>query len=161
MKWLNCEKIRMLLVVFLAAIALSGGSAKADFTFGEPTNLGPMVNCTAYNFAPCISENGLKIYYSCSSDIDVQTGDILVGTREAVDEPWSEPMNLVPNVNSPRNEMEPAISANELELYFVRGNEYPNILVAKRSSKEEPWDSPIALLELGYGREPDISPDGL
>ncbi len=39
MKWLNCARIRLMLVGFVAAIVLSGGGrANADFTFGTPAN---------------------------------------------------------------------------------------------------------------------------
>ena len=34
MKWLNCKKMKVLLVVFVAAIVLGGGNANADFIFG-------------------------------------------------------------------------------------------------------------------------------
>ncbi len=33
-KWLNGYRIRLVLVVFVAAIVLGGGNAKADFIFG-------------------------------------------------------------------------------------------------------------------------------
>jgi N-acetylneuraminic acid mutarotase len=39
MKWLNCEKMRLMLIVFVAAIVLGGGSANADFTWTQKTNM--------------------------------------------------------------------------------------------------------------------------
>ena len=39
MKWLNCEKIRMLFVVFVAAIVLGGGIAKADFVWTQRSDM--------------------------------------------------------------------------------------------------------------------------
>ena len=42
MKWFNCSKVRSISVVFVAAVVLDGVTANADFTFGEPVNLGAM-----------------------------------------------------------------------------------------------------------------------
>ena len=39
MKWVNGHRMKLILLGFVAALALNGGSAKADFTFGESTNL--------------------------------------------------------------------------------------------------------------------------
>ena len=42
MKWFDGSKISLMLVGFVVGLLVSGGgSAKADFTFGTPTNLGP------------------------------------------------------------------------------------------------------------------------
>ncbi len=43
MKWLNCEKIRLFLVVFVAAIVFDG-SARADFTWAKKTDM-PTPRC--------------------------------------------------------------------------------------------------------------------
>jgi hypothetical protein len=37
--------------------------AKADFTFGEPKNMEPPVNSSAYDGAPSISTAGLELYF--------------------------------------------------------------------------------------------------
>jgi hypothetical protein len=39
MKWVNGHRMKLILLGFVAALALNGGSANADFTFGESTNL--------------------------------------------------------------------------------------------------------------------------
>jgi hypothetical protein len=61
MKWSNCDRMR-LLVVFVAVIVFSGGSAKADFKFGEPVNLGPPFSSSSGEAIDCISSDGLEMY---------------------------------------------------------------------------------------------------
>ena len=63
MKRLNDSRKRCVLIGFVAAVVLGGGSAKADFTFGEVTNLGPPVNSLARDYAPTISADGLSLYF--------------------------------------------------------------------------------------------------
>jgi hypothetical protein len=58
----NCAKIRIVFVGFMAAIVLGGGSAKADFTFGQPVNLGSVVNGDQWEYGHCISADGLELY---------------------------------------------------------------------------------------------------
>ncbi|MBN2130159.1 MAG: PD40 domain-containing protein [Sedimentisphaerales bacterium] len=44
-------------------------AAQADFAFGEPTNLGPTVNSSSDDGAPCISPDGLELYFCSNPDI--------------------------------------------------------------------------------------------
>jgi hypothetical protein len=83
-----------------------------------------------------------------------------VARRETINDPWQEPVNLGPNVNSSASEIEPSISADGLELYFASLADW-NTRVCTRPSKDAPWGSPIVLLELGGAWRPDISADGL
>ena len=53
----------IVLLAFVAAIVVGGGNAIADFTFGEPTNLGPRINSPADECLGCISEDGLSLYF--------------------------------------------------------------------------------------------------
>ena len=63
---LLCSSIRMVLLGFVAALVVGGGSAKADFIFGTPTNLGPTVNSSAVDECPWISADGLELFF-CST----------------------------------------------------------------------------------------------
>ena len=62
MKLLNGEKMKKMLVGVIAALVLSGGNVRADFTFGAPTNLGPVVNGQSDEQMPSISADGLELY---------------------------------------------------------------------------------------------------
>jgi hypothetical protein len=95
-------------------------------------------------------------------------------------EPWSNPINLGPVVNSPFDDRFPAISKNGLSLYIsstrpggVNGANPGNILeiwVSQRASLDNPWETPINLDAFNSEpvinwigsdtRAPDFSPDG-
>jgi hypothetical protein len=151
MKWLNCEKIRMLLVVFVAAIVLSGGwRAKAEIIMSEPINVGPVIN-DAGNVQECdFSSDGLKLYF-CGS------GGIRVATRESTESDWSERGPVI------ITGVDPAISPDDLELYFdIWGDWY--LRVATRPSKDEPWGNPVKIgppVGSYDAYTADISADGL
>lgn len=161
MKWSNCAEIKLVLVGIVAAIVFGGGSAKGDFTIGEPVNLGPVIN-DAYDVQECdFSHDGLELYFSAAN----RPGgygryDLWVARRETINDPWQEPVNLGPNVNSSGGEIEPSISSDGLELYFAFVDD-PYTRVCRRASKDVPWGSPLLLLELGEAWRPDISADGL
>jgi hypothetical protein len=81
---------------------------------------------------------------------------------------WGPPVNLGPFVNSKYNEQRPAISRNNLSLYFISDN--PNgfgsfdIWVSHRTSVDTPWGTPQNLgpniNTSGYESAPTFSPDG-
>jgi N-acetylneuraminic acid mutarotase len=64
MKWLNCEKIRLMLVVFVAVVVLGGRSAKADLTWTQKadmptprwTQTSAVVNGKIYVIGGCTSQ---------------------------------------------------------------------------------------------------------
>ncbi|MHC4216282.1 MAG: hypothetical protein ACYSWP_23260, partial [Planctomycetota bacterium] len=53
--------IPMLMIIFVACIY---ESAKADFRFGSYTNLGSPVNTSRSDGTPCISPDGLSLYFT-------------------------------------------------------------------------------------------------
>ena len=58
------SKIIVLLIGFCAALLVGAGSTKADFIWGTPTNLGPIVNAGSSDARPCISADGLSVYFN-------------------------------------------------------------------------------------------------
>ena len=174
MKWLNSQRIRLVLIGFMAAIVFGGGNARADFTFGEPVNLGPTVNGDSFDQKPCISVDGLSLYFASDrpGGYDEAMDDIWLSTRPTVDDPWGPPENLGSVVNSEVGEFHPSISGDELELYFERfesgtGSDIYrfSIWMTKRATKDAPWEQP-AQVDLtvpdGYmAAAPSISSDGL
>jgi hypothetical protein len=104
MKWLNDYRMRLVVVGFVAAIVLGGGIANADFTFGEPTNLGPTVNTLYGDGNSCISADGLSLYFCDVPFIPKPGGygggDLWVTTRDTTDDEWGTRMNLGPTVNT-------------------------------------------------------------
>ena len=120
MKWLNGYRMRLVLIGFVAAVVLGGtGRARADFTFGEPKNLGPNVNSSSSDYGVSISADNLTLFLD-SDRPDWGDYDLYVSTRETTENEWSQAVNLGPIVNSPttRNESCPSISVDGLELFF-------------------------------------------
>jgi hypothetical protein len=173
MKRLNCEKIGLMLVVFVAAIVLGGGSVNADFIFGEPTLLEPPNNSEFTVYGCSFSSDGLELYFSAGPYQGNAGGkvygtrdiwDIWLSTRKTLNDLWEEPVNLGPNINSSENDYEPAISPNGLELYFVRECNTSYILAAKRPTKDAPWGSAVPLgppVNSYLADCPEFSADGL
>jgi Tol biopolymer transport system component len=126
------------------------------FTFGEPTNLGPTVNSLALDKGPSISNEGLTLFFYSGSNRLGSYGstDLWVTTRVTVDDPWSEPVNLGPNVNSSYHERNPSISADGLSLYFssdrpggpfFSGFHPWDLWVTTRATVDDPWSEPVNL----------------
>ena len=118
MKWLNCCRMKVALVGIAAAIVFGGGRAEADFTFGEPVNLGPTVNGPDHDQMPSISADGLELYFMSRRPGGSGDWDIWVSRRETTNDSWSEPENIGPTVNGSGEDWAPCISADGLELYF-------------------------------------------
>ncbi len=136
MKWLSSYRMRLVLVGFNAAIMLGDGSARADFTFGEPTNLGPTVNSLYQEWDPDISANGLLLFFHSDRTGGYGTHDIWVARRKTPDDSWEEPFNLGPPVNSSYYDGGPALSGDGKTLYFMsdRPGEY---------GASDIWQAPI------------------
>jgi hypothetical protein len=148
MKWLNCAKIRFVLVGFVVSIVISGDvSTYADFTFSTPVEVEPPIWYSGYDpQGCCFSRDGLELYFSTRGRGSNGSFDIWVATRESVDAPWGEPVNLGSKVNSPAGKPELTISHDGLELYFTLYGESPYIIqVFSRPSKDAPWSKPEPL----------------
>ena len=169
MKRLNDDRMRLVLIGFVAAIVLVSGSAKADFTFGEPVNLGPPVNSSVGDYGPSVSADGLSIYFASKRSDGYGSNDLWLATRPTTNDPWGEPANLGPTVNTEHREQHPEISADGLELFFFSdrpgGYGVRDIWVSTRETKDDDWGSPVNLGPLVNSLADEISPstssDGL
>jgi len=115
--------------------------------WGIPTNLGPAVNSTSDDQGPCLTADGLSLYFFSTRPGGSGLQDIWVTTRPSISSPWDEPVNLGPTVNSYDLDADISISPDELTLFFAswgrpgsRGR--LDIWFMTRASKEEPWDRP-------------------
>lgn len=90
-----------------------------DAPWGEPENLGTPVNSAGLDGTPCPTPDGLELYLSCK---DRPGGygsyDIWVCRRGKPDDPWGEPVNLGPMVNTTAGECYPRLSADGRVLFF-------------------------------------------
>jgi hypothetical protein len=164
MKRLDDYRMRLVLVGIVAGIVFGGGRAKADFDFGEPTNLGPTINSAYADGSACVSSDGLELYFMSERDGGFGKQDIWLATRETSNDAWRQPVNLGSNINSLNGEYQPAISSDGLEFYFTRVLDNPNIFVSTRPSKDAPWTPAVPLgppVSSYFGFCPEISSDGL
>ncbi len=172
MKWLNGDRMRMVLVGVVAVIVLGGGNANADFTFGESTNLGPAVNSSSSEYGLSISADGLSLFFD-SDRPDMGTYDIYVSTRETTADNWGPAVSVGPNINIERSQACPSVSVDGLELFLSSpfwqsgwtqfGG--ADLWVSRRSSVMDPWSVPESLGAVvntaSHDTEPSISADGL
>ena len=90
-----------------------------DGTWGPATNLSAL-NRPGGDAGPFITPDGLAIYFFSARAGGVGTAQGLwMSTREAVDAPWSTPMNLGTPVNSGAGEQFPKLSDDGETLYFT------------------------------------------
>jgi Tol biopolymer transport system component len=159
-----------MLVGFVAAIVFGGGgSANADFTFGTPVNLGPIVNSSADDWPPIISADGLTLYFNSNRSGGYGDHDLWVTTRPTASDPWGAPANLGSIVNGPAKEAFPSISADGLSLFFEStrpgGYGQHDLWVTTRPTVSDPWEPPVNLgpaINTSYqDATPAISADGL
>ena len=157
------------LLVFVLTLALVAEVTKADFTIGEPVNLGPSVNSSAADHNPSISADGLELYFSSYRPGGSGDTDLWVTTRATTDDPWGEPANLGPTINSSGNDGGPSISPDGCTLVFnsSRSGGYGNldIWVTRRATRSDDWGPPVNLgppvNSSAQEMAPNISYDGL
>jgi len=143
-----------------------------DSEWGSPEPLGSLINTQAGESGPCISPDGLSLYFASNRPGGQGDYDIWLATRKTTDEPWEEPVNLGPALNSWAYDNHPSISADGLSLYF--DSRRPNasgslgnndLYVTKRQSLADGWGIPVNLgatintSNIEYS--PYILPDGL
>jgi Tol biopolymer transport system component len=86
--------------------------------FGEPVNLGPTVNTSTWDSAPEISSDGLTLLFQSNRPGSAGLADLWVSTRKSAADPFGEPVNLGPGVNSNFMDCTPALSADGRTLLF-------------------------------------------
>jgi Tol biopolymer transport system component len=149
------------------ALGLATDIANADFTFGEPINLGATVNSLRDEYDPSISADGLSLYFMTVYPPGGSGGsDLYVAWRETIDDEWDQAVNLGPIVNSAAYEYGPDISCDGLSLYFnVWSSGDVDILVTTRATTNDPWGPPVNLgppvNTSANESSPHISDDGL
>jgi len=162
-------KTARMLVILVLALGLVSEVANADFTFGTPINLGPTVNSSSDDFGTDISPDGLSHYFSSGRPGGSGGYDLWVTKRITVFDPWGQPVNLGPTVNSSAWDSCPSISADGLSLFFESkrpgGSGDDDIWVTSRPTPDGDWGPPVNLgptvNSSAWDSCPDISADGL
>jgi Tol biopolymer transport system component/Tfp pilus assembly protein PilF len=87
--------------------------------WGNPVNLGPIINSADLDGNPSISVDGRTLLFSSCRPGQYGWIDIWAARREAENGSWSEPVNLGPTINSRYGEHMPFISADGSTLHFL------------------------------------------
>jgi len=128
--------------VMVVSLLIAAGNVQADFVFGEPVNLGLVVNRSNAYFTS-ISADGLEMYFCSERSGGYGISDIWVSTRITKDSEWGEPTNLGPSINGPGYNVSPCLSGDGLALYFASqrpgGFGLSDIWVARRATRHEDW----------------------
>ncbi len=93
----------------------------SDEPWGDPENLGAILNSTSDDWTPFISPDGLVLYFSSFNRPGGYGGtDIWMAKRASLSYLWDAPVNLGPKVNSPELETWARISPDGSALYFFK-----------------------------------------
>jgi len=148
--------------------------ATRNDAWGIPENLGPVVNSSYMDGSPSISSDGLELHFSSHRSGGYGSADIWVSRRATKNDPWEEPTNLGPVVNSSASDSIPFISSDGLLLFFseerlnapIRPGGFGNqdMWVTRRASISDAWGAPVNLgprvNSPSLEAAPRVSPDG-
>jgi Tol biopolymer transport system component len=138
--------------------------------FGPAQPLPAPVNSPFDESGPCMSADGLTLYFASDRPGGSGDFDLYVSTRKTTDDPWGEPVNLGPTVNSRYYDNHPCISADGLTLYFdsrrpgVPGQSgLTDLYLTRRATLNDPWGTPepLAFNTPGHEYSPNVSRDDL
>ena len=132
-------------------------------------NLGASINSRYNEDFVHVSHDGLSLYFSSRRPNWQGRQDLWFTHRSSIDEPWPEPENLGPTINTPFSESAPSLSGDGLALYFWSNRSDDEgrrgIWVSKRNHMNDPWNRPELLGPLFTPTRPataaSISADGL
>ncbi|MCL5279168.1 MAG: protein kinase, partial [Planctomycetes bacterium] len=137
-----------IVVTSLVALCFLAGldtpPARADFTFGTPTNLGPAINSSAWEGGPYLPPDGLELYFSRGAT----RCDIWVARRATRDSEWEPATNIGAPISSADNG-QPFLTADGLTLLFD-GNRPGtcgsfDLWMTTRATKNDSWGPPVNL----------------
>jgi serine/threonine protein kinase len=148
--------------------------ASKSAPWGPAVNMGPKINTPGdASFSPWLSTDGLELYFASNRTGGYGNFDIYVARRVTANDPWSDPVNIGPTVNSPYFEGHLSLSPDGLLLLFCddalnipRPGGYGggDMWMARRASPSDPWAAPVNLGPTvngsAIGFRPCTSPDG-
>ena len=80
--------MRTLSLLLVATSVLAAEVAQADYTFGGPVNLGPVVNSPTLDGTPSVTADGLSLFFNSQRAGGYGHYDVWVCTRETPSDPW-------------------------------------------------------------------------
>ena len=126
---------------------------KIGADWGQPTNLGPVVNSTASESANTYSLDALELYFSDDNGPRRPGGygsaDLWVIKRATRNDPWGVPVNLGPGVNTAYEDGFPTLVGDGLVLFFLSqrpgGYGGADLYMMRRASRSNAWGPPVNL----------------
>lgn len=141
-----------------------------QYRWSEPVNLGRPINTEFDESYPRLSADGLLLVFGSNRPApsgSSANGDIWMASRSSVDEPFGEPVNLGPAINSPYEDNHPTLSGDGLTIVFSRQSERGyELWTSTRASRDAPW-APATSMGPGlrgpypYNALANLSADGL
>jgi hypothetical protein len=111
-----------------------------DESFAGPTNLGAAINSEFIDESPCLSADGLILYF-VSHRPPGGNVKIFVARRPAADRPWESPEPLGSEINSSSAQYHPWLSRDGLVLTFTTlRSGRDEVFVSRRRSTAEPFE---------------------
>ena len=139
--------------------------ATTDDEWGTPTNLGANVNSASYDGGPCLSADGLTLFFDSMRSSGSGRVDLWMAKRATISDAWEPAVNLGQIVNSSQDDAFPRILPDGLMLLFTSNREGNyDLWATRRATLSGPWGPPF---ELGseintdlFEAGPTFSPDG-
>ncbi len=120
--------------------------ATKQSAWDAPVNLVAPVNSSNNEVAPCISSDGLTLYFASDRAGGSGSWDIWKATRPTTGDSWGTPTNLGPAINSSSFDGGASVSSDELALFFsssrAGGSGGNDIWVSRRAVKDQAWGAP-------------------
>lgn len=110
--------LKALIALLLLTAAPLVWAAPGFTDWAAPANLGTSINSTYNDLGPALSKDGLSLYFTSDRPGGVGGNDIWVAQRDSLDDPWGDPVNLGPPVNTAFNEAVPSFSRDGHVMFF-------------------------------------------
>jgi hypothetical protein len=137
--------------------------------WGTPVNLGPQINTSIFEESSSISGNGLTLLWNSKRSGGFGDSDIWMTTRSSRDQPWGEPVNIGPDINTELLESNAVISADDSAIFFTAwpwpdGYGDFDIWFSRRNGIDADWSEPVNIgpnVNTAFSEYcPNISSDG-
>jgi WD40 repeat protein len=117
--------------------------------WSPPVNLGPSINSAFSDAGAALSKDGLSLFFTSGRPGGMGGNDIWVSHRSSPEDPWAEPVNLGPTVNTAFNEDVPSFSRDMHSMYFNSdrpgGFGSRDIWISRRANTGDDfaWEEPV------------------
>ncbi len=116
------------------------------YSWSPPVNMGDSINSADWESQPCLSADGMSLYFCSINGEGFGNSDIYVSTKRK-DGRWGKPKNLGNVINTSENDLAPYIASDGQTLYFSSmGHEGLGGYDTFKSSFENgEWTKPVNL----------------